>query len=132
MKLKSLFFIFLIPCILFSCSSGNNKQEERASEAKDSIAPKENFETGKIIERVVCKKDTTQSYALYLPANYSVEKTFPIIIAFDPHGEGKLPVSLYKELAEQFGYVIVGSNNSKNGLAWEETKQIAGKLFADV
>ncbi|MGQ0827857.1 MAG: TPR end-of-group domain-containing protein [Bacteroidota bacterium] len=132
MKSFRLFFLTLcVACSLFSCSSGNNEQKI-VPQTKDSVVTKENFETGKILERIVCKKDTSQSFAMYLPKNYSTEKTFPIVIAFDPQGTGKLPVSLYKDLAEQYNYIIVGSNNSKNGLAWEETKQIAGKLFADL
>lgn len=129
MQFRSLFFILLSVLVLLSCSSGKDKQKG-VVQIKDTI-PKENFETARIIE-VTCKEDNSQSYAMYLPSNYSIGKTFPAIVAFDAHGKGKLPVSLYKELAEQYGYIIIGSNNSKNGIPWDKTKQIAGKLFADI
>ncbi len=126
--------IFLITSLFFSCTSGNDKHKENsANQTKDTIVPpaKENFPKGEIIEKVICKSDASQSYALYLPKNYSTDKLFPVIYAFDAHGTGKLPVSLYKDLAEQYGYILIGSNNSKNGTAWEESQRIAETLFAD-
>lgn len=117
---------------LQSCSSGGDPKKDKGQHITDSISLKENFPKGQIIDQVICKNDTSQSYALYLPSNYSTEKSYPVIYAFDPHAIGKLPVSMYKELAEQYGYIIVGSNNSKNGTTWEDSQSIANKLFADV
>lgn len=123
--------IFISACALQSCSSGNDAKNVSMLKTTNTISLKDNFATGKIIKKVVCKNDASQSYALYLPGNYSVENKYPIIYAFDPHAIGDLPVSLYKELAEQYGYIIVGSNNSKNGTGWEDSQNIANKLFAD-
>lgn len=124
-----LFFLLILQC----CSSGNDKTKEVNTNLsqKDSIPAKENFPTGQIIEKVVCRKDASQNYSMYLPAAYSTRKTFPVIYAFDAHGTGKLPVSLYKELAEKYGFILIGSNNSKNGNSWEESRNIAEKLFED-
>ncbi len=68
------------------------------------------------IARKVCKADTTQSYAVYLPTTYTNQKKWPVIYLFDSHGGGQFAVEHFKEAAERFGYVVVGSNNSKNGL----------------
>jgi poly(3-hydroxybutyrate) depolymerase len=114
-----------------SCSTGSDSKKDTKQQSTDSITLKEHFLKGQIIDQVICKNDASQSYTLYLPANYSTEKSYPVIYAFDPHAEGKLPVSLYKELADQYGYILVGSNNSKNGTTWEESQNIANKLFAD-
>lgn len=73
-----------------------------------------------VIEKVACKADSKQSYSLYLPAQYSPEKKWPILYAFDPAARGKLPVSLFKDAAEKFGFIVVGSNNSRNGIAVSE------------
>ena len=128
------FAVSVITSLLFSCTSDGNKQNENTTaQTKDTIVPeiKENFPKGEIIEKVVCKKDASQSYALYLPATYSTDKTYPIVYAFDAHGTGKLPVKMYKDLAEQYGYILIGSNNSKNGNQWAESEGIAETLFAD-
>lgn len=127
------FYITILVSViaLQSCSSGNDPKKDNVKTG-DAVSLKESFPKGQIIEQVICKNDTTQSYSLYLPSDYSIEKSYPIIYAFDPHAIGKLPVSLYKRLAEQYGYIVAGSNNSKNGTTWEESQKIANKLFADV
>jgi dienelactone hydrolase len=72
---------------------------------------------GEVIPRVVCAGQPEQSYALYLPSNYTPAREWPVLLAFDPAGRGALPVRLLKDAAEEFGYIVAGSNNSRNGPA---------------
>ena len=115
-------FAFSLSVVLCSCSginSGKAQQEQV-------------LEHGKVIPKVICKKDVTHSYALYLPTGYAEGKMFPLIIAFDSHGSGSKPVELFKEQAEKYGYILVGSNVSKNGTSWEATATHYDILLADV
>jgi dienelactone hydrolase len=66
------------------------------------------------VESVTCSADPTQSYSLYLPSTYTPAKRWPMIYLFDPGGRGRRPVELYKESAEKYGYILAGSNNSRN------------------
>jgi tetratricopeptide (TPR) repeat protein len=75
---------------------------------------------GTIIDDVKCVDDPAQSYALYLPSSYTPERKFPILYAFDPLARGVRPVELFKDAAETYGYIVVGSNNSRNGVAVTE------------
>jgi tetratricopeptide (TPR) repeat protein len=77
-------------------------------------AQAQDLPAGKIIERVVCLKDAGQSYALYLPPNYTTDRRWPVIYAFDPAARGLRPAERFKDAAEKYGYIIVGSNNSRN------------------
>ena len=70
---------------------------------------------GQIVERLACSVDPIQTYALYLPANYSSEKKWPVLYAFDPGARGKIPAERFREAAEKYGWNIVASNNSRNG-----------------
>ena len=70
---------------------------------------------GRVIERVACKNNPDQSYALYLPSNYSSTRKWPLLAAFDPGARGNIPVERFKEAAERYGYIMCGSNNSRNG-----------------
>lgn len=85
---------------------------------------------GVIVESVACPGDAAQTYALYLPSGYTPEKSWPIIYAFDSGARGKLPVGLFRETAEQNGYIVVGSNNSRNGPGVPITK-ILSALWDD-
>jgi len=130
--MKYIQVIFVLALFTFqACSSTPEKKPAVTEKTVPEEPAKENFPTGQIIEKVECKSNPTQNYALYLPKSYDTKKEYPIIYAFDAHGTGKLPVSNYKDLAEKYGYIIVGSNNSQNGLPWEQSQAIATTLFND-
>lgn len=73
------------------------------------------FDKGEIIDKVVCKVDKEQSYALYLPHDYSKDKKWPILYAFEPGARARIPMELFRPGAEKYGYIVVCSNNSRNG-----------------
>lgn len=70
---------------------------------------------GTVVSVLTCLDDPTQSYAVYLPSHYTPDRAWPVIYAFDPFARGKTAVDVYKDAAEKYGYIVVGSNNSKNG-----------------
>jgi len=85
---------------------------------------------GEVIADVRCEADASQGYALYLPSGYTPNRTWPILIAFDPGARGIVPVERYRVAAERYGWIVVGSNNSRNGLP--EIGKVIGALQADV
>ncbi len=92
------------------------------------------FETGVVIPSVQCQGAEGQSFSLYLPANYSREKAWPVLYAFDPAARGRIPVELFSRAAERYGYIVACSNNSRNGpqepvmaamnAIWHETNRL--------
>ncbi len=70
---------------------------------------------GKIVDPVACVADATQTYALYLPSNYSSARSWPVILAFDAGGRGRAPVVQFQAAAEKSGYIVAGSYNARNG-----------------
>jgi len=79
------------------------------------LAQTQDLPVSEVIERVVCLKDASQSYALYLPPDYTPDRRWPVIYAFDPGGRGVRPAERFKDAAGKYGYIIIGSNNSRNG-----------------
>ncbi len=73
------------------------------------------WQAGKLYPKVVCLADATQSYALYLPTSYRKDQAAPVIFVFEPAARGPLPVSIAQRAAEKFGFVVIASNNSRNG-----------------
>jgi hypothetical protein len=121
--LHSPFWIVLL-AVMTGCGPGNTRTNGTA-------ATPTAVEKGKIITRVTCKEDYTVSYALYLPKRYSAVRKYPVIIAFDPHGSGVLPLEKYKELADKYGYIMMGSNDSKNGQDMNTSGLIIDALFSE-
>jgi predicted esterase/tetratricopeptide (TPR) repeat protein len=93
---------------------------------------------GQVVEKVVCAQDSNQTYALYLPSNYVATRKWPVLYAFDPGARGKIPVERFKDAAERFGWIVVGSNNSRNASvqssidAWNAmTRDTTGRFSVD-
>ncbi len=89
------------------------------------------FPKGQIIDKVVCAKDKTFSYALYLPSAYSPDKAWPVIVCFDPRAQGRRPLDLLQAAAESHGYIVAGSLDSKNG-PLEPSQRAAKAVWADI
>lgn len=90
----------------------------------------EELPRGRVVETVATLKDPSQTYALYLPSNYTNARRWPVLYCFDPLARGAVPVKLFSEAAERFGWVVVGSNNSRNGPVNDSVKA-AYAMFED-
>ncbi len=125
MAIAALFF--------FSCSSGNSKQSSGADSASVALlrAYDRSLPRGKVTDSIMCKNQNNKNYALYLPSYYNPGKKFPCIYFFDAHARGSLPLRIYNNLAEKYGFVLVGSNVSKNGTPWPVTNECVKALFED-
>jgi hypothetical protein len=87
-------------------------------------------DAGKITDHIKLTKDTSISYCIYLPEKKAV---LPIaFIYFDPHASGVTPVSRYQSLADSFGIVLIGNNNSSNDLPLDKITTDFGKLLQEV
>jgi poly(3-hydroxybutyrate) depolymerase len=86
---------------------------------------------GTIVDDVKCAADATQSYALYLPSQYSADRTWSVLIAFHPAARGRLMVEKYQAAAEQYGYVVAGSNTSRNG-SWAVSAAAVQAMSVDL
>ncbi|HYL72915.1 MAG TPA: hypothetical protein VEU96_01865 [Bryobacteraceae bacterium] len=78
-------------------------------------ASAEDLPLGRITDSVKCAADPSESYALYVPSNYSPNRTWSVIFALDPAARGRVPVERYQAAAEKYGYIVAGSNTSRNG-----------------
>ena len=94
-------------------------------------ASAQDFPRGEIADDVLCQHDASQHYALYLPSYFDVSREWPLILAFDAGGRGREGVERYRVAAEKYGYIVAGSNNSRNG-PWEVGLQAAAAMAADV
>ena len=107
--------LFLLLSFLFLAAAGSTQEK---------------LEAGQITEHVTCIRNSEQSYAAFLPSTYSEARSWPVVFAFDPGGRGKIPVELMKDAAERYGYIVLGSNNSRNG-AWKIESEAADAMLLD-
>jgi len=115
------YFCFIVLIITLSCSSATNPKELFLKRHKKGV----------VIDSIECKSTDNQTYCLYLPMAYDIRKAFPVIYAFDPHGDGSIPVALLKDIAERLHYVVIASNNVRNGLSPDDLNYSLSQLLKD-
>jgi dienelactone hydrolase len=91
-------------------------------------APDESLPRGEILESVACRTDPTKSYALYLPSGYDAGRAWPVVFALDPGARGRVPVERFREAAETYGWVVAGSNDSRNGPLEPSARALAAMI----
>jgi predicted esterase len=96
-----------------------------------SQASTEPIPTGKVVERVVVQLHPDQSYAAFLPSGYTTEKRWPTVFCLDPRARGTIAIERFIEAASEFGYIVLCSNNSRNGLDWKTISQIFTDFWED-
>jgi len=89
------------------------------------------FERGTILDSVKVGDSPLETYALYLPKGYNPEEPAPIVFIFDPAARGRFAVDFFIPAAEQYGYILVCSNHTRNG-PYEQNFEIANRLFTEV
>jgi dienelactone hydrolase len=56
-----------------------------------------------------------QSYWMFAPANYTADRAWPVLYCLDPAARGRVPVERFAAAAEKAGFLVAGSDNSRNG-----------------
>ncbi len=124
---RSFFLIAAAPILLIlgNCSKSGRKEPELFRPA--NLSP---VHPGKT-ERFHCIKDTFFTYTAFTPSKYSDQVKWPVMFIFDPHARGLLPVRRYSQIADRYGYILIASNDSKNGTPPEYTGRILDNLLND-
>src|ERR1700759_2854983 len=72
-----------------------------------------------------------EDFVVYVPKKAG-PKAMPVVFFLDPDGDGPLPLKKYQTLAEAYGFILVGSNLSKNGNDWPTTQNIWNRLYSEI
>jgi len=86
---------------------------------------------GTIVDDVKCAADPGQSYALYVPAAYSPDRQWSVLLGFHPGARGRAIVETYAAAAERYGWIVAASNNSRNG-PWAASAAAVQAMPADL
>lgn len=115
--------LFFFSCCIALCGCNSKKKDH--AEQKTEVIQENKIVSGQIQATF----SNGCNYAYYLP---STSTPHTALIFLDPHGDGKFPLSNYTKLADEFNIVLVGSNDSKNGMNLEAVTPIVRNLVAEV
>ena len=89
-------------------------------------------EKGTLVENVAARRDATQTYTLYLPTTYDAAKKHPVLVVMDPRGRGTLAAGIFREAAEEFGWILISSNQTRSDGDWEPNLKALRALMPEV
>ena len=70
-----------------------------------------------------------ESMAVFLPSSYDPSKTWPILFAIDMEGKAKQVVHMFREVAEEQGYLVMASNHIRDSLSITQNMFITSRMF---
>jgi len=89
------------------------------------------FPRGTLVERVVCRDDPSEAYALYLPSTYAPDKRWPIVYALDARSRALVPAELLREGAERYGFIVISSYSSRSDEDSDPNAKALGAMWRD-
>ena len=125
--------IYVALCFVLASCGGSPKSSSAAE--TPTVAPA--TVTKLVIPRdsvvsLSLQSDASQSYTVYYPSTAKAAEKTPILVCFDPHGDGRIPIDKYRKWADKYGIAIAGSNSSRNGLSGVDGLQIARGMISDI
>ena len=89
-------------------------------------------ENGVLVEGMKCLADPSQTYSLYLPRDYSTDRSWPALLIFDPRGRSVHAAERFLPAAERWGWVVLSSNDTRSDGSWEPNLKAIQALWPEV
>ncbi len=112
-KIVTLSILIIVSFMFFSCSN--------------DITDKQ----GNSVVKGVVSEDSS-GYFYYLPKGYTGKEPMPAIYFIDPHGNGREPLEKYAALANEYGFIFIGSNSIRNGIQQSQVDSYFKQMQARV
>lgn len=87
---------------------------------------------GRVIQRITSRADTSQRYALYLPAAFTRDRQWPVLFLLDPRGRALIPMQRFRAAAERLGYIAISSYNTLSDGPAAPNYSAMNAMLADV
>src|SRR5688572_25031151 len=85
-----------------------------------------------LTENVATRTDPAQTYTLVLPSSYDPAKKHPLLFVLDPRGRGTLAAEIFREAADEHGWILISSNNTMSDGPWEPNERAIRALYPEV
>ena len=82
-------------------------------------------------ENVVSRADPAQTYTLVLPGSYDPAKKHPLLFVFDPRARGTMAAEIFREAADEQGWILISSNNTQSDGPWEPNEKAIRALYPE-
>lgn len=87
---------------------------------------------GKLVENVVTAADREETYTLFLPSSYDAAKKHPVLLILDPRGRGTDAAQRFAGGAEEYGWILISSNNTRSDESNDPNERALRALFPEL
>lgn len=87
---------------------------------------------GTIIDAIPVNDSISENFALYLPTSFKISKKWPIVFVFDMKGRGRQALSMFRQAAEEQGYILAASNSVRDSITLSKNILISSRMFNKV
>lgn len=142
--MKKLLFLIFPGILLFfvaACNSSGNRSHDQEAAGANTTTQADSFveqlaktdtSATEVLTAPPEKKSPKSAFEYFVPTATTPPAGWPVIFAFDPHARGSYVINKYKKLAEEFGFVLVASNRSRNGQTMSEGLAIYQQMLQKI
>lgn len=87
---------------------------------------------GAVVDSLRVNDSIAESFAMYLPRNYTSDRNWPIVFIFDNKGRGVNVARLFSSAAEEQGYLLVASNKILKDDSLINNLKLASRLMENI
>lgn len=87
---------------------------------------------GTVTSGISTLSDPALTWELYLPRGFVPGRRGPVLLLFDPRGRGGVPVELFREAADEFGWMLASSNDTRSDGPAPANARAVNALLSDV
>ncbi len=118
-------YLSILTLLLCSCNSAKKSHPE---ESQNVVSVSSGPAPSVYLSNQPVNTNGNLHFSVYYPSCYAEDRKFPVMIFFDPHGSPDIPLNKYRELADKYGFIFLGSHESKNGNPAQLTADIIDGL----
>jgi|CXWL01.1.fsa_nt_gi predicted esterase len=109
-----------------------NASSRAAEPVPATSSPEVSVPVGELVEGLHCARDPSQTYTLYLPKGYPGNRRWPLLLILDPRGRSRLAAELFLAGAEEHGWILVSSNDTRSDGPMEPNERALKALWPEV
>jgi len=87
---------------------------------------------GAVVDSLRINDSISESFAMYLPRNYTSDKIWPVVFVFDNEGRGVNAARLFSSPAEEQGYLLVATNKIFKDDSLINNIEMASRLIENI
>ena len=130
--LKRLLLVICIAAVVLTfvntCPCGCNKEDHKINhDSNNEILP-----TVKVLGQHLPVRTSKCSYELFIPSGYSKAKKYPLFVTLSPGGNGRDFEKSAGYVCNKMGFIMVGSNDFRNGVPSNIVLPKVDAMIADV